>query len=59
MGTLWFANPKLEVETWHILDYQIQVVNRLLKIRQIWKLTDFGMKDSNGDRCWKQDNMET
>jgi len=48
MGTLWFANPELEMETWHILDYHAQVVNKLLEIRQIWKLIKFGMKNSNG-----------
>jgi hypothetical protein len=48
MGTPKFVNPKPQVEIWHILNYQTQVVDKFLETKQIWKLIDFKVKDSNG-----------
>jgi hypothetical protein len=33
MGTPKFVNPKPQVEIWHILNYQTQVVNRFLETK--------------------------
>jgi hypothetical protein len=43
MGTFEFVNLKPQVEIWNILNYQIQVVDKFLETKQIWK-----MKNSNG-----------
>jgi hypothetical protein len=46
MGTFKFVNFKPPAKIWHTLDYYFQVVDRFFETKQIWKLTNSGMKNS-------------